>query len=97
MLELDHVVIAAADLEAAAIVLEERYGLHSVEGAAIPTAVTRGYSRAPLPVSGASQRLLTDQLYGRFRALFGTRRWVSRPTAMSGAKPQSGGGAGGGG
>jgi hypothetical protein len=32
MLELDHVVIAAADLEAAAVVLEERYGLHSVEG-----------------------------------------------------------------
>ena len=32
MLELDHVRIAAADLEAAAIVLEERYGLHSVEG-----------------------------------------------------------------
>jgi hypothetical protein len=26
MLELDHVVIAAADLEAAAVVLEERYG-----------------------------------------------------------------------
>ena len=36
MLELDHVVIAAADLEAAAIVLEERYGLHSVEGGRHP-------------------------------------------------------------
>ena len=28
MLELDHVVIAAADLEAAAVVLKEHYGLH---------------------------------------------------------------------
>jgi hypothetical protein len=31
MLELDNVVIAAADLEAAAVVLGERYGLHSVD------------------------------------------------------------------
>jgi hypothetical protein len=30
MLELDHVVVAAADLEAAAVVLDERYSLHSV-------------------------------------------------------------------
>src|SRR6476646_10587755 len=36
MLELDHVVIAAADLEAAAVVLEERYGLTSLEGGRHP-------------------------------------------------------------
>ncbi len=36
MLELDHVVIAAADLEAAAVVLEERYGLPSLEGGRHP-------------------------------------------------------------
>jgi Glyoxalase-like domain len=36
MFELDHVVIAAADLEAAAVVLEERYGLNSVEGGPHP-------------------------------------------------------------
>jgi glyoxalase-like protein len=36
MLELDHVVIAAADLEAAAVVLKERYGLHSVVGGRHP-------------------------------------------------------------
>jgi hypothetical protein len=36
MLELDHVVIAAADLEAAAVALEERYGLRSLEGGRHP-------------------------------------------------------------
>ena len=36
MLELDHVVIAAADLEAAAVVLEERYGLRSLDGGRHP-------------------------------------------------------------
>jgi glyoxalase-like protein len=36
MLELDHVVIAAADLEAAALVLEEQYGLLSQEGGRHP-------------------------------------------------------------
>jgi hypothetical protein len=53
MLELDHVVIAAADLEAAAVVLEERYGLHSVESHTRHTGATalfrRGSSRARSP------------------------------------------------
>ena len=49
MLELDHVVIAAADLEAAAVVLEERYGLHSVEGSRHPEWGPRtGSSRSAL-------------------------------------------------
>ena len=55
MLELDHVVIAAADLEAAAIVLEERYGLRSLEGGRHPG---WGTANRIVPLGGAYLELV---------------------------------------
>jgi Glyoxalase-like domain len=57
MLELDHVVIAAADLEAAAVVLEERYGLRSVEGDPHPD---WGAANRIVPLGGAYLELVAS-------------------------------------
>src|SRR5690348_2134426 len=55
MLELDHVVVAAADLEAAAVALEERYGLTSLEGGRHPG---WGTANRIVPLGGAYLELV---------------------------------------
>ena len=80
MLELDHVVIAAADLEAAAVVLEERYGLRSLEGGRHPG---WGTANRIVPLGGAYLELVAvvdDQEAAG--SAFG--RWVaaSRPQPL---------------
>jgi hypothetical protein len=73
MLELDHVVIAAADLEAAAVALEERYGLPSLEGGRHPG---WGTSNRIVPLGSAYLELVTvvDE---QEAAASGFGRWVA--------------------
>jgi hypothetical protein len=80
MLELDHVVIAAADFEAAAVVLEERYGLHSVEGGDHPD---WGTANRIVPLGGAHLELVAvvdeDEAAG---SGFGRRVAATRPDPL---------------
>jgi hypothetical protein len=73
MLELDHVVIAAAELEAAAAVLEEQYGLHSLEGGRHPG---WGTANRIVPLGGAYLELVAvvDE---QEAAVTGFGRWVA--------------------
>ena len=80
MLELDHVVIAAADLEAAAVVLEERYDLTSLEGGRHPG---WGTSNRIVPLGSAYLELVAvvDE---EEAAASGFGRWVAaaRPAPL---------------